>query len=159
MRVYLGADHAGLELKQAIIEHLTAGGHEPVDCGAFAYDAQDDYPAFCIAAATKTVADPGSLGIVLGGSGNGEQIAANKVPGVRAALVWNTETAQLARQHNDANVVSIGARQHSVDEATELVLEFLRTDFSHDERHVRRIGLISDYERDRHRPAGGLPTR
>ena len=98
------------------------------------------------------------LGVVIGGSGNGEQMAANKVPGVRAALVWNTATAQLAREHNDANVVSIGARQHSVDEATELVLEFLRTDFSGDERHVRRIGLIRDYERDRHRPAGGQPT-
>ena len=80
------------------------------------------------------------------------------MPGVRAALVWNTATAQLARQHNDANVVSIGARQHSVEDATALVLHFLATDFSGDERHVRRIGLIADYERDRHRPAGGLPT-
>ena len=93
MRVYLGADHAGFELKQAIIEHLSAAGHEPVDCGAFDYDAEDDYPAFCIAAAERTVADPGSLGIVLGGSGNGEQIAANKVPGARCALAWSTETA------------------------------------------------------------------
>jgi ribose 5-phosphate isomerase B len=99
------------------------------------------------------------LGVVIGGSGNGEQIAANKVPGVRAALVWNRDTAELARQHNDANVVSIGARQHSVDEATELVLLFLATPFSGDERHARRIGLVNDYERDRHRPAGGLPTR
>jgi ribose 5-phosphate isomerase B len=107
----------------------------------------------------RTVAEPGTLGVVIGGSGNGEQIAANKVPGVRAALVWNTSTAQLARQHNDANVVSVGARQHSDAEATELVLEFLRTPFSGDERHARRIGLVSDYERDRHRPAGGLPTR
>src|SRR4030095_7768208 len=94
-------------------------------------------------------AGPAPVGVVSGGSGNGEQIAANKVPGVRAALVWNTATAQLARQHNDANVVSIGARQHSAEEATELVLEFLRTSFSGDERHVRRIGLVSDYERDR----------
>ena len=106
----------------------------------------------------RVVVEPGSLGVVIGGSGNGEQIAANKVPGVRAALVWNRETARLAREHNDANVVSIGARQHSVEEATELVLEFLRTPFSEDERHVRRIGLIADYERDRHRPAGGQPT-
>ncbi len=97
--------------------------------------------------------------MVIGGSGNGEQIAANKVPGVRAALVWNTATAQLARQHNDANVVSIGARQHSVEEATELVLLFLDTPFSGDERHARRIGLVADYEQNRHRPAGGLPTR
>ena len=93
MRVYLGSDHAGFELKQAIIEHLETSGHEPIDCGAFAYDAEDDYPAFCIAAAEKTVADPDSLGIVIGGSGNGEQIAANKVPGVRCALAWSVETA------------------------------------------------------------------
>ena len=97
MRVYLGGDHAGYEFKQAIIAHLTKAGHEPIDCGAFAYDAEDDYPAFCIAAAARTVADPGSLGIVLGGSGNGEQIAANKVPGVRCALGWSVETAKLAR--------------------------------------------------------------
>ena len=159
MRVYLGSDHAGFELKNEIIEHLKKNGHEPIDCGAYTYDAEDDYPAFCIAAALKTVGDGDSLGIVIGGSGNGEQIAANKVPGVRSALVWNTSTAQLARQHNDANVVSIGARQHSDEEATDLVLEFLKTPFSGDERHARRIGLVADYERDRHRPAGGLPTR
>ena len=83
MRVYLGSDHGGYELKQFIIEHLRQGEHEPIDCGAYTYDAEDDYPVFCIAAAMKTVADPGSLGIVLGGSGNGEQVAANKVPGAR----------------------------------------------------------------------------
>src|SRR3712207_9189484 len=97
--------------------HLRAAladpGAAPVDCGAFEYDAQDDYPPFCFDVGERTVAEPGSLGVVIGGSGNGEQIAANKVSGVRAALVWNTETAQLARQHNDANVVSIGARQRS----------------------------------------------
>ena len=86
MRVYLGSDHAGYELKQQIIDHLNKSGHEPIDCGAYSYDADDDYPAFCIAAAIRTVADPSSLGIVLGGSGNGEQIAANKVPGARCAL-------------------------------------------------------------------------
>ena len=158
MRVHLGTDHAGLDLKRHLVAHLRSQGHAPIDHGAFAYDALDDYPVFCLRAAEAVVADPGSLGVVIGGSGNGEQIAANKVKGVRAALVWSEETATLARQHNDANVVSIGARLHSVEEATELVLLFLRTDFSHDERHVRRIGLITDYERDRHRPAGGLPT-
>jgi ribose 5-phosphate isomerase B len=158
MRVFVGTDHAGLEFKAHLLGALTEAGHEPVDCGAFEYDAEDDYPPFCFAVGERTVAEPGSLGVVIGGSGNGEQIAANKVPGVRAALVWNSDTAELARQHNDANVVSIGARQHSVEEATELVLLFLRTDFSHEERHVRRIGLVTDYERDRHRPAGGLPT-
>lgn len=84
MRVYLGADHAGYELKQRIIEHLKQTGHEPIDCGALRYDADDDYPAFCIAAATRTVADPGSLGIVLGGSGNGEQIAPTRCPALAA---------------------------------------------------------------------------
>ena len=108
MRVYLGSDHAGYELKQQIIEHLRNTGHEPIDCGAYNYDAEDDYPAFCIAAAVKTVADPGSLGIVLGGSGNGEQIAANKVPGARCALGWSVETASLARQHNNAQLIGIG---------------------------------------------------
>ena len=113
MRVYLGSDHAGYELKQEIIEHLRKTGHEPIDCGAYAYDAEDDYPAFCIAAAVKTVADPGSLGIVLGGSGNGEQIAANKVPGARCALGWSVETASLARQHNNAQLIGIGGRMHT----------------------------------------------
>jgi ribose 5-phosphate isomerase B len=158
VRVFIGTDHAGVEFKEQLKRALAEAGYDPVDCGAFEYDAEDDYPPFCFAVGERTVAEPGSLGVVIGGSGNGEQIAANKVPGVRAALVWNTSTAQLARQHNDANVVSIGARQHSDDEATALVLEFLKTPFSGEERHSRRIALISDYERDRHRPAGGLPT-
>ena len=158
MRIHVASDHAGYELKVALVDHLGAAGHEVVDHGAHAYDAQDDYPPFCFEVGERTVAEPGTLGVVIGGSGNGEQIAANKVPGVRAALVWNTSTAQLARQHNDANVVAIGARQHSDEEATALVLEFLKTPFSGDERHARRIALVGDYERDRHRPAGGLPT-
>ncbi|MCW2695301.1 MAG: ribose 5-phosphate isomerase [Modestobacter sp.] len=158
MRVFLGTDHAGLELKAHLLQAVAAAGYEPVDCGAFEYDAQDDYPPFCFEVGERVVTEPGSLGVVIGGSGNGEQIAANKVPGVRAALVWSRDTAELARQHNDANVVAVGGRQHSVEEATELVLTFLGTPFSEDERHVRRIGLISDYERDRHRPAGGFPT-
>src|SRR3954453_17508965 len=159
MRVYLGSDHAGFELKEQLREHVAALGHEAIDCGAFIYDPEDDYPAPGIVAAHRPVGDPGSLGVVVGGSGNGEQIAANKVAGVRAALVWNDDTAKLARQHNDANVVSIGGRQHTVEEATTLALTFLREPFSGEPRHVRRIGLMADYERDRHRPAGGLPTR
>jgi ribose 5-phosphate isomerase B len=159
MRVFLGSDHAGFELKAHLLRVLAGDGHDVVDCGAAEYDAQDDYPPYCFETGERVVAEPGTLGVVIGGSGNGEQIAANKVPGVRAALAWNTETARLAREHNDANVVAVGARQHSVDEATELVRLFLSTPFSHDPRHVRRIGLLTDYERDRHRPAGGLPTR
>ena len=147
MRVYLGSDHAGFELKQAIIEHLHATGHEPVDCGAFVYDADDDYPAFCIAAAQRTVDDPDSLGIVLGGSGNGEQIAANKVPGARCALAWSVETASLARQHNNAQLIGIGGRMHSVPDALAIVDAFLTTPWSEAERHQRRIDILAEYER------------
>src|SRR6186997_1546057 len=121
MRVHLGSDHAGLELKEHLVGWLRDQGHEPVDHGPIRYDAQDDYPVFCLRAAEAVVADDGSLGVVIGGSGNGEQIAANKVRGVRAALAWSDDTARLARMHNDANVVSIGARMHTVDEATGLV--------------------------------------
>ena len=147
MRVYLGADHAGYELKQALVEHLKNSGHEPVDCGAFSYDAEDDYPAFCIAAAAATVADPGSLGIVIGGSGNGEQIAANKVPGVRCALAWSTETAQLAREHNNAQVMGIGGRMHSTAEALAIVDAFLGAAWSEAQRHQRRIDILANYEK------------
>lgn len=153
MRVYLGADHAGLELKGEIIEHLTESGHETVDCGAFEYDAADDYPAFCIDAARRVVADPGSLGIVIGGSGNGEQIAANKVPGARCALAWSVETAQLARQHNKAQLMGIGGRMHSVEQAFEIVDAFLSTQWSDEARHQRRIDVISEYERTGTAPA------
>jgi ribose 5-phosphate isomerase B len=148
MRVYLGSDHAGFELKQAVIEHLRAADHEPIDCGAYTYDAEDDYPAFCIAAAVKTVADPDSLGIVIGGSGNGEQIAANKVPGVRCALAWSVETASLARQHNNAQLIGIGARMHTVEEALTFVDAFLTTPWSKAERHQRRIDILDQYEKD-----------
>ena len=151
MRVHLGADHAGFELKAHLLAWLADHGYEPVDHGAAGYDPVDDYPPFCIAAATATVGDPGSLGIVLGGSGNGEQIAANKVIGVRAALAWDAETARLARQHNDANVLSLGARMLSPDEAAALVEIFCSTPFSDEERHRRRIALLSDYERSRPR--------
>ncbi|NKY17764.1 ribose-5-phosphate isomerase [Tsukamurella spumae] len=153
MRVYLGGDHAGFELKSQIIEHLTAGGHEVVDCGAHTYDALDDYPAFCIDAATRVVADPGSLGIVLGGSGNGEQIAANKVPGARCALAWSVETAQLARQHNNAQLIGLGGRMHSTEEALAIVDAFLTAEWSDEPRHQRRIDILSEYERTGIAPA------
>jgi ribose 5-phosphate isomerase B len=146
MRVHIGSDHAGLELKQFLINRLGGLGHDVVDHGPLEYDASDDYPLFCFATAEGVVADVGSLGIVLGGSGNGEQIAANKVTGIRAALAWSVETAQLARQHNDANVVSVGARMHTEDMALEIVLAFLGTAFSGDARHVRRIDQLAAYE-------------
>lgn len=146
MRIHIGSDHAGLEFKAKIIDHLKAQGHEVTDHGPFHFDALDDYPVFCIPAAQATASDPGSFGIVLGGSGNGEQIAANKVRGVRAALVWSIETAKLAREHNNANVISIGGRMHLETFCLELVDTFLATAFTGDERHVRRISQITSFE-------------
>ena len=146
MRIHTGSDHAGLELKGALVEYLESKGHSVIDHGPFEFDAVDDYPDFCIPAAIATVADPGSLGIVLGGSGNGEQIAANKVKGVRAALAWSIETAQLAKEHNNANVVGIGGRMHSIDECKRIIDAFIETPFTNDERHIRRINKITKYE-------------
>jgi ribose 5-phosphate isomerase B len=146
MRVHLGSDHAGFELKNRLADELRAAGHEVVDHGPHRYDPQDDYPPFCLAAAAGVVADPGSLGVVVGGSGNGEQIAANKVRGVRCALAWSLDTARLGRLHNDANLVAIGARQHTDAEASAFVAAFVAEPFSHDPRHQRRIDMLTDYE-------------
>ena len=146
MRIYLGADHAGFELKNTIKDHLLAGGYEVIDCGAHTYDADDDYPAFCIAAAQGVVDNPGSLGIVLGGSGNGEQIAANKVKGARCALAWSVETARLAREHNNAQLIGIGGRMHSAAEALEIVDAFLDQAWSENPRHQRRINILAEFE-------------
>ena len=150
MRVHIATDHAGMELSAHLLAHLRDKGYEMVDHGPQVYDAEDDYPAFCIAAAEAVVKDQQSgvaaLGIVLGGSGNGEQIAANKVRGVRAALAWNLSTAKLAREHNDANVIAVGGRQHTVEEATEIIEAFLAEPYSHAERHNRRIAKIAEYE-------------
>ncbi len=149
MRVHLGSDHAGLDLKDHLLTWLADQGHEAVDHGPFVYDAVDDYPVFCLRAAEAVVADQAegveALGVVIGGSGNGEQIAANKVEGIRAALVWSDATATLAREHNDANMVSVGGRMHPVEDMTRFVELFLATPFSNDERHVRRIGQIAAY--------------
>ena len=151
MRIHIATDHAGLDFSKHIADHLSALGHEVHDHGPSSYDALDDYPAFCINAAQAVANDQAAgvqaLGVVFGGSGNGEQIAANKVTGIRAALVWNHSTAVLARQHNDANVISIGARQHTVDEATALIDAFVAEPFTFDERHVRRIAQVGEYER------------
>jgi ribose 5-phosphate isomerase B len=147
MRVHLGSDHAGFELKQHLAGWLAERGYAVVDHGPAAYDPDDDYPPFCLRTGQGVASDPGSLGIVIGGSGNGEQIAANKVTGVRAALAWSEETARLARLHNDANVVSIGARMHGTDEATGFVEEFLTTEFSGEERHVRRLAMLTEFEK------------
>ena len=152
MRVHLGSDHAGLDLKNHLVAWLSEHGYEPVDHGPFVYDALDDYPVFCLRAAegvAKARAAGGDdLGVVIGGSGNGEQMAANKVEGIRCALVWSEDTAKLAREHNDAQMVSVGGRMHSLDDMTRFVELFLAEPFSGDERHVRRIAQIADFERD-----------
>ncbi len=156
MRVHLGSDHAGLELKDHLTTWLIDHGYEVIDHGPFIYDALDDYPCFCLRAAQGVASDRAegqqSMGVVIGGSGNGEQMAANKVEGIRCALAWSEETASLAREHNDANVVSVGGRMHSVEDMTRFVEVFLSTPFTEDERHVRRIGQLSTYER-----SGELP--
>jgi len=157
MRVHLGSDHAGLDLKDHLLGWLADHGYEVVDHGPFVYDAVDDYPVFCLRAAEGVAAERAegldSLGVVIGGSGNGEQMAANKVIGIRAALVWSEETAVLAREHNDANVVSVGGRLHSLDDMTRFVEVFLATAFTGEERHVRRIGQLASYETTRELPS------
>ena len=150
MRVHIATDHAGMELSAHLVKRLGAQGYEMIDHGPQHHDAQDDYPGFCLRAAEAVAQERSrgldSLGIVLGGSGNGEQIAANKVTGIRAALAWSLDTARLAREHNDANVVGLGGRQHSVEEAAEIVLVFLTAQWTDEERHRRRIGKITHYE-------------
>jgi ribose 5-phosphate isomerase B len=146
VRVYMGSDHAGFELKSHLLAHLASLGHDVVDVGPAVYDAQDDYPPYCIATGLAVLSDPGSLGVVIGGSGNGEQIAANKVPGIRCALAWSVETATLGRQHNNAQVVGIGARMHSLEDAAEIAAAFVATPFSEDPRHQRRIDILDAYE-------------
>ena len=152
MRVHLGSDHAGFELKAHLAEWLSGQRYDVVDHGPVEYDPVDDYPPFVLRAAQAVVNDPGSLGVVIGGSGNGEQMAANKVRGIRAALAWSEETASLAREHNDAWVVAVGGRMHTLEEMTRLVEIFLTTPFPGDERHVRRIGQLSSYETTRELP-------
>lgn len=152
MRIHIATDHAGLEFSTQLQHHLAGQGHEVIDHGPLDYEPLDDYPAFCIRAAQAVVADQtagvDALGVVFGGSGNGEQIAANKVRGIRAALVWSIATAELAREHNDANIIAIGARQHTFDEAASFIDRFVATPFSGEERHVRRIAQIAAFEDD-----------
>ena len=146
MRIHIGSDHAGLEFKNELIGHLVAHGHDVTDHGPYEFDALDDYPDFCIPTAQAVSKDEKSLGIVLGGSGNGEQIAANKVKGIRAALVWSIETAKLAREHNNANVISVGQRQHTAQEVKDFIDAFIATPYPGDERHARRIEKIAKFE-------------
>jgi ribose 5-phosphate isomerase B len=146
MRVHIGGDHAAYELLGELVTFLEGEGHEVTNHGPHTFDAQDDYPVFVLRAAEAVAADPGSLGVVLGGSGNGEQMAANKVKGIRAALCYDEELARLAREHNDAQIISIGARMQAVEEAKSMVRTFLATPFSGEPRHQRRIDMVSAYE-------------
>jgi ribose 5-phosphate isomerase B len=152
-RVHLGGDHAAYELKEQLITWLRQQEYEVVDHGPHVHDPQDDYPPFVLRAAMAVASEPGSVGVVLGGSGNGEQIAANKVHGIRAALAWNEDTAALARQHNDANVISLGARQHPAEEAMRFLQAFLNARFSGDPRHQRRIDMLREYQATGRLPA------
>ena len=146
MRLHIGSDHAGLELKNELLAHLVNNGHDVTDHGPYEYEALDDYPDFCIPAAQAVAKDASSLGIVIGGSGNGEQISANKVKGIRAVLAWSIETAKLGKEHNNANVVSIGGRMHPIEECKAIIDAFIATPFSNDERHIRRINKIAKFE-------------
>lgn len=148
MRVHIGGDHAAFDLHQELLTFLASEGHEVIDHGPFVYDAVDDYPVFVLRAAQAVAGDPGSRGIVLGGSGNGEQMAANKVAGIRAALCYDAEIARLAREHNDAQVLSMGARMQSLDEVKEMVQVFLATEFTGEARHQRRIDMVHAFESD-----------
>lgn len=154
MRVHIGGDHAAYDLLGELVTFLEAEGHEVTNHGPHAMDAEDDYPVFVLRTAEAVAADPESLGVVLGGSGNGEQMAANKVKGIRAALCYNQELATLAREHNDAQVISIGARMSSAEEAKAMVVAFLATPFSQAPRHQRRIDMVTTYEQD-----GTLPVQ
>ncbi len=146
MRVHIGGDHAAYDLKFTLVTFLQGKGYDVIDHGPEYFDAQDDYPVAVLRAAEAVSGDPGAFGIVMGGSGNGEQMAANKVRGIRAALADNVELARLARTHNDAQVLSIGARMNSVEEAKAMVEAFLTTAFSGDERHARRLAMVERYE-------------
>lgn len=154
MRVHIGGDHAAYDLLGELVTFLEAEGHEVTNHGPHTLDAEDDYPVFVLRAAEAVAADPESLGVVLGGSGNGEQMAANKVKGIRAALCYNAELATLAREHNNAQVISIGGRMNTVEEAKAMVAAFLATPFSGAPRHQRRIDMVSAYEHD-----GTLPPQ
>ena len=148
MKIYIGSDHAGFILKEKIKEYLGSLNYEVIDKGAFELNPTDDYPDFIIPTSEAVANDPLSLGIVLGGSGEGEQISANKVDGIRALEYYgsNLEIVKLGREHNDANILSLGARFLNEEEALQAVKIFIETPFSNDERHIRRIDKIINEE-------------
>lgn len=146
MKIYIGSDHGGFEYKEELKKYINSLGYEVEDCGAHSLDPLDDFPDFIIPVANRVVQGKQDLGIILGRSGNGEAIAANKVKGVRAAICLNEEMARKAKEHNNANVLSIGADYVSLDEAKKITKIFFETPFSNEERHVRRIEKIKKIE-------------
>lgn len=146
MRIYIAADHAGYWLKEQIKQDLRQKGHEVEDLGNTSLDPEDDYPDFVIPLAVKVAKDPGGFGIVLGRSGNGEVIAANKVKGVRAALCLNEEMAKKARTDNNANVLALGTDFVDAQKAEKIIEVFLDTPYPEEVRHKRRIEKILSYE-------------
>lgn len=146
MKVYVGSDHGGFRLKEELKGYLGKLGYEIEDMGAHALVDGDDYPDFVIPVGEKVMGIPGSFGVIIGRSGNGEAMAANKVRGVRAALCRIVEDARLAKEKNDANVLSLGADFVDLETAKQIVKTFLETPFSNAERHARRIKKITDYE-------------
>lgn len=145
--IYIGADHGGYELKEKIKEWLAEDNIETEDLGANGFNPEDDYPDFIIPVAEKVVSEPGSLGIILGRSGNGEAIAANKVSGVRTALCLNEEMARKAKEHNNANIISLGADYINPEDVRKIVKTFIETPFSNESRHVRRLKKIEEFEK------------
>jgi ribose 5-phosphate isomerase B len=148
MKIFLATDHAGFDLKENIKGYLLSKGYQVEDCGAFEFVSGDDYPDLIKNAALQVSRDIHSLGIIFGRSGAGEAIVANKIIGIRAITGYNDENVKLAREHNDANVLSLGSDFMNLNKARELVDLFLNTSFSDEARHVRRIEKIAKIERE-----------
>lgn len=149
MKIFLGTDHAGFELKEVLKVFLQKEGYDVIDCGAVTFDREDDYPDFVGKAAREVAKNPGSFGFVFGKSGAGECVAANKIKGIRAVLAVNNENVLLSRQHNDANILSFGTLFFDAEKAKELTKLFLTTDFSNEVRHARRIEKITELETEK----------
>ncbi len=146
MKIFIGTDHAGYNLKETLKDFLEEMGHEVEDKGAYKLDPMDDYPDFVVPVAEAVSLNPRSIGIVIGGSGQGEAMTANKIRGIRSAVYYggNLELIRLSREHNSANILSLGARFATEEEAKKAVEIFIKTPFSKEERHIRRLDKIED---------------
>ncbi len=148
MKIYLATDHAAFELKEYIKKRLSEGGYDVEDCGALSFDPHDDYPDIIKIAAQRVAQNPGSFGVVFGKSGTGEAIVANKIKGVRAVIAFNEENVRLSREHNNANVISIGSQFATNEQAIAFIRLFINTQFSDEERHHRRVEKIAQIENE-----------